>query len=115
MNTQGLISRNDLDVARANAESARAKLEQARASVTQAQARASGASAQIQQSRAQLAQAEAEIGPEVEPEETEPPHDPNPVIVLEHKLLYKTSGPVTEAAIRTPIGVSHVAKHGKSE
>lgn len=39
--------------------------------------------------------------------------DPNPVIVLEHKLLYKTSGPVTEEAIRTPIGVSHVAKHGK--
>jgi pyruvate dehydrogenase E1 component beta subunit len=38
--------------------------------------------------------------------------DPNPVIVLEHKLLYKTSGPVTEEAIRTPIGVSHVARHG---
>jgi pyruvate dehydrogenase E1 component beta subunit len=39
--------------------------------------------------------------------------DPNPVLVLEHKLLYKTSGPVTEAAIRTPIGKSHVARSGK--
>lgn len=39
--------------------------------------------------------------------------DPNPVLVLEHKLLYKTSGPVTEEAIRTPIGKSHVARQGK--
>lgn len=39
--------------------------------------------------------------------------DPNPVLVLEHKLLYKTSGPVTEEAIRTPIGKSHVAREGK--
>lgn len=39
--------------------------------------------------------------------------DPNPVLVLEHKLLYKTSGPVTEEAIRTPIGKSHVARNGK--
>jgi acetoin:2,6-dichlorophenolindophenol oxidoreductase subunit beta len=40
--------------------------------------------------------------------------DPNPVMVLEHKLLYKTSGPVTEAAIRTPIGKSAVLREGKN-
>lgn len=39
--------------------------------------------------------------------------DPNPVMVLEHKLLYKTTGPVTEAAIRTPIGKSAVVREGK--
>ena len=38
--------------------------------------------------------------------------DPNPVIVLEHKLLYKTSGPVPEGAYRTPIGVSEVRRVG---
>lgn len=38
--------------------------------------------------------------------------DPNPVIVLEHKLLYKTSGPVTEEAIRTPIGTCNVLRTG---
>lgn len=40
--------------------------------------------------------------------------DPNPVMVLEHKLLYKTTGPVTEAAIRTPIGKSAVLREGKN-
>ena len=39
--------------------------------------------------------------------------DPNPVIVLEHKLLYKTSGPVPEERYRTPIGVSNVVREGK--
>ena len=39
--------------------------------------------------------------------------DPNPVIVLEHKLLYKTSGPVREEMYRTPIGVSNVVREGK--
>ena len=39
--------------------------------------------------------------------------DPNPVIVLEHKLLYKTSGHVPEEAFRTPIGKSEVKRHGK--
>ena len=38
--------------------------------------------------------------------------DPNPVIVLEHKLLYKTSGPVTEEALRTPIGRCNVLRTG---
>ena len=39
--------------------------------------------------------------------------DPNPVIVLEHKLLYKTSGHVPEEMYRTPIGVSNVVREGK--
>ncbi len=40
--------------------------------------------------------------------------DPNPVIVLEHKLLYKTSGPVTEEALRTPIGTCNVLRSGSA-
>ena len=39
--------------------------------------------------------------------------DPNPVLVLEHKLLYKTSGPVPEGAYRTPLGVAEVVREGK--
>lgn len=39
--------------------------------------------------------------------------DPNPVIVLEHKLLYKTSGPVSEQMYRTPIGVADLVREGK--
>ena len=39
--------------------------------------------------------------------------DPNPVIVLEHKLLYKTSGPVPEEQYRIEIGKSHVVREGK--
>lgn len=39
--------------------------------------------------------------------------DPNPVIVLEHKLLYKTSGLVPEEPIRTPIGVADLVREGK--
>jgi pyruvate/2-oxoglutarate/acetoin dehydrogenase E1 component len=39
--------------------------------------------------------------------------DPNPVIVLEHKLLYRTSGPVPEGPYRTPIGVSEVRRAGR--
>ena len=38
--------------------------------------------------------------------------DPNPVIVLEHKLLYKTSGHVPEEMYRTPIGVSNTVREG---
>lgn len=40
--------------------------------------------------------------------------DPNPVIVLEHKLLYKTSGRVTEEALRTPIGTCNVLRSGSA-
>lgn len=39
--------------------------------------------------------------------------DPNPVIVLEHKLLYKTSGPVPAEPFRTPIGVADLVREGK--
>ena len=39
--------------------------------------------------------------------------DPNPVIVLEHKLLYKTSGPVPMESFRTPIGVADLVREGK--
>ena len=38
--------------------------------------------------------------------------DQNPVIVLEHKLLYKTSGHVPEEMYRTPIGVSNTVREG---
>lgn len=38
--------------------------------------------------------------------------DPNPVIVLEHKLLYRQSGPVPEGAGRTPLGVAEVRRRG---
>ena len=38
--------------------------------------------------------------------------DPNPVIVFEHKLLYRTSGPVPEGADRVPLGKSAVRRHG---
>jgi pyruvate dehydrogenase E1 component beta subunit len=39
--------------------------------------------------------------------------DPNPVIVLEHKLLYKTSGHVPEEMYRIEIGKSNVVREGK--
>jgi pyruvate dehydrogenase E1 component beta subunit len=38
--------------------------------------------------------------------------DPNPVIVLEHKLLYRTSGPVPEEPVRVPIGKTAVHRRG---
>ena len=41
--------------------------------------------------------------------------DPNPVIFLEHKLLYKVAGreEVPEGAYRIPLGVSRVVREGK--
>ncbi|QNN53863.1 alpha-ketoacid dehydrogenase subunit beta [Nocardioides mesophilus] len=39
--------------------------------------------------------------------------DPNPVIVLEHKLLYRTSGPVPEGAGRIPLGKTAVRRRGR--
>lgn len=39
--------------------------------------------------------------------------DPNPVIVLEHKLLYKTSGHVPEEMYKIELGKSHVVREGK--
>ncbi|PXY27247.1 alpha-ketoacid dehydrogenase subunit beta [Prauserella muralis] len=38
--------------------------------------------------------------------------DPNPVIVLEHKLLYKQSGPVPEEATRVRLGETAVRRSG---
>ena len=38
--------------------------------------------------------------------------DPNPVVFIEHKLLYKTSGEVPEEAYRTPLGKAAVRRQG---
>ncbi len=38
--------------------------------------------------------------------------DPNPVIFLEHKLLYRESGPVPEGAYRVPLGTCAVRREG---
>lgn len=38
--------------------------------------------------------------------------DPNPVLVLEHKLLYRTSGEVPEGDGRVPLGVAEVRREG---
>jgi pyruvate dehydrogenase E1 component beta subunit len=39
--------------------------------------------------------------------------DPNPVVVLEHKLLYKRSGPVPEQPYRVPLSRAAVHRDGK--
>ena len=39
--------------------------------------------------------------------------DPNPVLMFEHKLLYKTKGPVPVAPYRVPIGVAAVRREGR--
>ena len=39
--------------------------------------------------------------------------DPNPVLIFEHKLLYKTRGPVPEDAYRVPIGKAAVRRTGR--
>jgi len=39
--------------------------------------------------------------------------DPNPVLVLEHKLLYRTSGPVPEGSGRVPLGKTAVRRSGR--
>lgn len=38
--------------------------------------------------------------------------DPNPVIIIEHKLLYKTTGLVRSGLAKTPIGVAEVLSRG---
>lgn len=38
--------------------------------------------------------------------------DPNPVVVIEHKLLYKTTGEVRTGDVRTPLGVAAVRRTG---
>ncbi len=39
--------------------------------------------------------------------------DPNPVLIFEHKLLYKTKGPVPSAPYRVPIGSAAVRRTGR--
>jgi pyruvate/2-oxoglutarate/acetoin dehydrogenase E1 component len=39
--------------------------------------------------------------------------DPNPVLFLEHKLLYKTSGPVPAVHDDVPLGVARTLRHGE--
>jgi pyruvate dehydrogenase E1 component beta subunit len=38
--------------------------------------------------------------------------DPNPVLIFEHKLLYKTKGPVPTQAYRVPIGIAAIRRPG---
>ncbi len=39
--------------------------------------------------------------------------DPDPVMIFEHKLLYKTKGPVPEGAYTVPIGVAETRRPGR--
>lgn len=39
--------------------------------------------------------------------------DENPVIFMEHKVLYRTKGPVPEEMYQIPLGKSHVVREGK--
>ena len=39
--------------------------------------------------------------------------DPDPVVILEHKLLYRTLGAVPVGPIRTPLGVAAVPRRGR--
>ena len=39
--------------------------------------------------------------------------DPDPVLIFEHKLLYKTKGPVPQAPFRVPIGKARVCREGR--
>jgi len=40
-------------------------------------------------------------------------HDPNPVVFFEHKLLYRSSGPVPEPGQRVPLGRAAVPREGR--
>jgi pyruvate dehydrogenase E1 component beta subunit len=40
-------------------------------------------------------------------------YDPNPVVFLEHKLLYKTTGPVPEGSWEIPLGKAEIKRPGK--
>jgi len=61
LNQKGLLSKNDFDGAKANADSSRAKYGQAQAGVQQAEAQQAASSADLDQARAQLARAQAEL------------------------------------------------------
>jgi HlyD family secretion protein len=57
----GVVSQNDYDNAKANADSAAAKYEQGQAAVAQAEAQSRASAAGLQQAKAQLQQAEADL------------------------------------------------------
>ena len=39
--------------------------------------------------------------------------DPNPVLIFEHKLLYRTKGPVPLEPYRVPIGKAEIRRQGR--
>ena len=61
LNKSGVVSQNDYDNAKANADSGKAKYEQAQAAVAQADAQNLSAAAGLQQAKAQLQQAQADL------------------------------------------------------
>ena len=61
LSKSGVVSKNDYDNAKANADSAVAKYEQAQAAVNQAEAQNHAAAAGLQQAKAQLLQSEADL------------------------------------------------------
>src|SRR5438552_9127403 len=61
LSKSGVVSKNDYDNAKANADSAVAKYEQGQAAVNQAEAQNHAAAAGLQQAKAQLLQAEADL------------------------------------------------------
>ncbi|PYS51581.1 MAG: hypothetical protein DMG13_18295, partial [Acidobacteria bacterium] len=61
LSKSGVVSQNDYDNARANAESAQAKFEQAQAAVAQVEAQSNASVAQLEQMKAQLQQAQADL------------------------------------------------------
>jgi HlyD family secretion protein len=61
LNQKGLISKNDFDAAKANADSSTAKYAQAQAAVQQADAQQAASAAEVDQARAQLARAQADL------------------------------------------------------
>src|SRR5439155_3520037 len=61
LSKSGVVSQNDFDNAKANAESAQAKYEQAQAAVAQVEAQSNASAAQLEQVEAQLEQAQADL------------------------------------------------------
>ena len=61
LNKSGVVSRNDYDNGKANADSAAAKFEQAQAAIEQVEAQTNASAAQLEQAKAQLQQVEADL------------------------------------------------------
>jgi HlyD family secretion protein len=61
LSQKGLVSKNDFDTAKANADTAKAKYVQAEAAVQQAKAQQTASVADVDQARAQLARAQADL------------------------------------------------------